>query len=407
MRPLPSPLKLCACAGPKPRRWQSLGKKQPWAGGPRPTGTSRGSRWQAWCFSLPCWRPTNWGRLARSRQRGGGLPPLAVGHNRLRPAASPSGAGGLHPPGCTIPSRGEWRLSGGVISAMAVESLLLGGSAVHGGLPLPAAPRSGRRSLGNRRPAQRLSDAFAFLRRRLRGVAVPAGTPLARRLGAAALEISPAAAHDPGGHDLQPDLFRRPQRGQGATFQPFGFAFRTLAGGFFAVVFLYRGFGIAADPRRLRPAGRRGIRRAVGCGCQLSVVSGHRPIRHRSLSVVSSQWPVCRIVSGQPGQRTMDRRHPLQIQPHHIIVERLSLARPVGRRLGDFGPKLLDLRFLIAQLLDVVAVHVGIMVELGHVLADPPPDLPRCRGSAVRAAAAGRPSARSVACGGRSRPTPS
>ena len=32
----------------------------------------------------------------------------------------------------------------------------------------------------------------------------------------------------------------------GEPFQPFDFAFRTLAGGFFAVVFLYRGFGIAA-----------------------------------------------------------------------------------------------------------------------------------------------------------------
>ena len=32
----------------------------------------------------------------------------------------------------------------------------------------------------------------------------------------------------------------------GEPFQAFDFAFRTLAGGFFAVVFLYRGFGIAA-----------------------------------------------------------------------------------------------------------------------------------------------------------------
>jgi hypothetical protein len=144
-------------------------------------------------------------------------------------------------------SRGQWRLSGGVISAMAVESLLLGAVLCTAAYlcrgTAPAVDRSAAESL-----RERLRDAFAFLGAGVyeellfRLVLLSAVAWALRRA-----KLSPAASMIlavmitslifSAAHNVGP---------AGEPFQPFDFAFRTLAGGFFAAVFLYRGFGIAA-----------------------------------------------------------------------------------------------------------------------------------------------------------------
>ncbi len=142
-------------------------------------------------------------------------------------------------------SRGEWRLSGGVISAMAVESLLLGAVLCMAAYlcrgTAPAVDRSATEGL-----RERLRDAFAFLGAGVyeellfRLVLLSAVAWALRRA-----KLSPAASMILAVM-ITSLIFSAAHNVAGAPFQPFDFAFRTLAGGFFAVVFLYRGFGIAA-----------------------------------------------------------------------------------------------------------------------------------------------------------------
>jgi hypothetical protein len=140
----------------------------------------------------------------------------------------------------------RWRLSGGVISAMAVESLLLGATLCAVAYLCQGTARGGEPSARDLR--ETVSDALSFLGAgiyeellfRLMLLSAVAWALRRSKLPPAASTIVAvmitslmfAAAHNvvPGGE----------------SFQSFRFAFRTLAGGFFAVVFLYRGFGIAA-----------------------------------------------------------------------------------------------------------------------------------------------------------------
>ncbi len=142
-------------------------------------------------------------------------------------------------------SRQRWQLSGGVISAMAVESLLLGallcavGYLCHGATC--AIDRSTMESLRDK-----LRDAFAFLGAGIyeellfRLILLSAVAWALRRL-----KMSPRTGMVLA-VVLTSVLFAAAHNLAGEEFQAFSFVFRTLAGGFFAVVFLYRGFGVAA-----------------------------------------------------------------------------------------------------------------------------------------------------------------
>jgi membrane protease YdiL (CAAX protease family) len=137
-------------------------------------------------------------------------------------------------------SHAPWRVSGGVLSAMAVESIVLGLC-----LRLIALLQGSILALGIgdflRQPVAYLGagiyeellfrlillSLLAWLFRR-------AGTAPAMSMIAAAVVSSLlfAAAHHVGVN--------------GETFHWFAFTFRFLAGMFFSIVFVYRGFGIAA-----------------------------------------------------------------------------------------------------------------------------------------------------------------
>ena len=139
-------------------------------------------------------------------------------------------------------SRQPWQLSGGILSAMAVESLMLG-------ICLRAISFA-QNALVGLSVGGKIKDAVGFLGAGVyeellfRLILLSAAAWVFRRAGttsrmslilaAILTSLLFAAAHYrivwPGGDD----------------FQWFSFAFRFLAGMFFAVVFIYRGFGIAA-----------------------------------------------------------------------------------------------------------------------------------------------------------------
>ena len=207
----------------------------------------RGGRWPAWCSLPRCWWPTRRGSLGWGRRRGRRLHRwllslLGFGQHLLLPALTVCILLAWH-----YLSRQPWRLSGGVLSGMAAESLLLGVClclvclAWGAWSVTPAADIGGkiRQSVGSIVGLLGAGIYEELLFRlillsllawglRRAGIAPRASTLLAV-LGSSLLF---AAAHHVGPY--------------GEEFVRSRFLFRSLAGVFFSVVFIYRGFGIAA-----------------------------------------------------------------------------------------------------------------------------------------------------------------
>jgi hypothetical protein len=149
-------------------------------------------------------------------------------------------------------TRQSWRFSGGVLSAMVAESLLLAlclrmllqlqGSLLQA--MACATPLSMAAPLGI---ATRLRDAVGFLGAGIyeellfRLILLSLAVWAMRRAGAGAAAVLLAVALSSllfaGAHYIGVN---------GDTFRCFGFLFRYMAGVFFSVLFIYRGFGVAA-----------------------------------------------------------------------------------------------------------------------------------------------------------------